>query len=143
MLEVGCDHGPGGDSDKGLSEEETRTHFGAWCIVSSPLTLSMDVNNDTIMDSVWDLISNKEAIAVNQAWYGHPGGPYSASDTNVTLNDGSVVPSLQVKSYKSCSDDRTRHDFRTSTCILGALLVCAVCYVSSDTSETFLRRKHP
>ena len=42
MLEVGCQHGPGGKSDPGLNVAETRTHFGAWAIVSSPLTLSHD-----------------------------------------------------------------------------------------------------
>jgi len=37
MLEVGCAHGPGGQGDPGLSAVETRTHFGAWCIVCAPL----------------------------------------------------------------------------------------------------------
>jgi hypothetical protein len=37
MLEVGCEDGPGGSLDPGLSFVEARTHFGAWCIVSSPL----------------------------------------------------------------------------------------------------------
>jgi alpha-galactosidase len=45
MLEVGCAAGPGGSSDSGLSLGEARSHFGAWAIVSSPLTLSHDVNN--------------------------------------------------------------------------------------------------
>lgn len=40
MLEVGCAHGPGGPSDPGLSFQEARSHFAAWCIVSSPLILS-------------------------------------------------------------------------------------------------------
>jgi len=70
MLEVGCQHGPGGASDPGLTLAETRTHFAAWAIISAPLTLSHDVNNDTIMDQVWPLISNREIIAVNQAWAG-------------------------------------------------------------------------
>jgi len=38
---------------------EARSHFSAWAIVSSPLTLSLDVNNDTVMDAVWEIISNK------------------------------------------------------------------------------------
>merc|ERR1712159_41979 len=25
------------------------------------------------MDSMWSIISNREAIAINQAWFGHPG----------------------------------------------------------------------
>jgi hypothetical protein len=52
MLQVGCAHGPGGKDDPGLSMAETRTHFGAWAIVSSPLTLSHDVNNDTVSDAI-------------------------------------------------------------------------------------------
>ena len=50
-----------------------RTHFGLWCIVSSPLVLSFDVANETTLDRVWPIISNADAIAVNQAWAGHPG----------------------------------------------------------------------
>lgn len=49
---MGCLHGPHGNNDPGLSPEETRSHFGGWSIVSSPLTLSHDVNNDTTMDAV-------------------------------------------------------------------------------------------
>ena len=52
---------------------EDRTHFGAWCIVSSPLILGHDVNNEAAVNEIWPIISNKEAIAVNQAWAGHPG----------------------------------------------------------------------
>jgi hypothetical protein len=59
--QVGCAH-----DAAGLNEQETRSHFGAWCIVSSPLTLSMDVNNDTIMDAAWPVVANSEAIAINQ-----------------------------------------------------------------------------
>ena len=115
MLEVGCKHGPGGDSDPGLSFAEARTHFGgliwwqdiqwifldyiidciriyctfrnnfliffcpvylghiAWCIVSSPLILSHDTTNATVTDEIWPIISNTEAIAVNQAWAGDSG----------------------------------------------------------------------
>ena len=65
MLEVGCFSTPF-SGDKGLTVAETRSHFGSWAIVSSPLTLSHDVNNDTVQDAVWPLISNKEVLAVNQ-----------------------------------------------------------------------------
>lgn len=87
MLEVGCAHGPGGPSDPGLTPAETRSHFGAWCIVSSPLTLSHDVNNDTIMDAIWPVIANPEAIAVNQAWDGNSGQPFAQSETMIKLSD--------------------------------------------------------
>jgi alpha-galactosidase len=91
MLEVGCQHGPGGSGDPGLSMEETRTHFGAWAIVSSPLTLSHDVNNDTIMDQVWDVISNKEAIEVSQTYAGFSGGVFKESSEMVKLDDVSYA----------------------------------------------------
>jgi alpha-galactosidase len=50
-----------------------RAHFGAWCIVSSPLYLGFDLFDQTIMDAVLDVVGNREAIAVNQRWAGHPG----------------------------------------------------------------------
>merc|ERR1719502_1688617 len=85
MLEVGCQHGPGGRGDPGLNLAETRTHFGAWVIVSSPLTLSHDVNNDTIMDQIWPIISNKEVIAVSQTYAGFSGGVFKKSETALEL----------------------------------------------------------
>jgi len=86
MLEVGCQHGPGGASDPGLTIAETRTHFGAWVIVSSPLTLSHDVNSDTIMDQIWRIITNTEVLAVSQSYAGFSGGPFKSSDSQVVLD---------------------------------------------------------
>ena len=79
MLEVGCQHGPGGPSDPGLSLTEARTHFNAWCIVSSPLILSHDMTNDTVSDSVWPIITNTEALAVSKAWAGMSGTVFKDS----------------------------------------------------------------
>jgi len=87
MLEVGCKHGPGGESDKGLTPTETKAHFAAWAIISSPLTLSHDVNDPNITDQIWDVITNKEAIAVNQAWAGHSGSPFKQSDEIIILDE--------------------------------------------------------
>lgn len=42
-------------------------------MVSSPLILGLDITDSALVDSVWPIVSNKEAIAVNQAWAGHPG----------------------------------------------------------------------
>jgi alpha-galactosidase len=102
MLEVGCAHDAGG-----LNKVEAQTHFSAWAIVSSPLTLSHDVNNDTIMDAIWPVISNKEVIAVNQEWAGHSGSPFKKADTNVTLDnyyyrlDGMLKPHIhEVPSWQ-------------------------------------------
>jgi hypothetical protein len=91
MLEVGCDHGPGGEDDPGLSYVEARTHFGAWCIVSSPLILSHDTNNDTITDEIWPIISNTEAIAINQAWAGDSGTIFASSRRVIAINPPAAV----------------------------------------------------
>jgi alpha-galactosidase len=96
MLEVGCQHGPGGAGDPGLTVEETRAHFGAWCIVSSPLILSHDLRNATIMDAVWPVIANKEALAVNQAWDGFSGSVFMAAQEQVFFKGSAgAVPAWQ------------------------------------------------
>lgn len=62
----------------------TRTHFAAFCIVSSPLVLSIRLT-DANLAPILDIIGNKRAIAINQAWAGHPGtlirslGPVAAA----------------------------------------------------------------
>ena len=54
MLEVG----------RGLTDEEDKTHFGMWCIMSSPLLIGCDMND--IKGNALDLMQNKELIALNQ-----------------------------------------------------------------------------
>ena len=74
MLQVGrlgCD-----STTSGCSRPDfiawTRTHFAAYCIVSSPLVLSI-FPSDEVLSPILDIIGNKQAMAVNQAWAGHPG----------------------------------------------------------------------
>jgi hypothetical protein len=40
-----------------LAVTESRTHFGAWCIVSAPLILGLDVTDSARLSSVWDIIT--------------------------------------------------------------------------------------
>lgn len=54
MLEIG----------RGLKQEEEETHFGMWCIMSSPLMIGCDLTS--IPESSLKLIKNKELIALNQ-----------------------------------------------------------------------------
>lgn len=54
MLEVG----------RGLSAEEDKTHFGMWCIMSSPLLIGCDMT--TISAETLALMTNPELIAINQ-----------------------------------------------------------------------------
>ena len=52
---------------------ESRSHFGAWAVVSAPLILGLNVSDKARLDAVWPILSNKEAIDINQLWSGHPG----------------------------------------------------------------------
>ena len=37
------------------------------------MTLSFDLTNATLMDELWPVITNPEALVVSQSWHGHPG----------------------------------------------------------------------
>jgi hypothetical protein len=102
VLEVGCAAGPGGRSDSGLTIAETRTHFGGWAIVSSPLTLSHDVNNNTLTDFIWPVIANPEAIAVNQDYFGFSGTSFKSAD-------GPVAPGALTLAVPCDATDATQH----------------------------------
>lgn len=54
MLEIG----------RGMSSVEEETHFGMWCIMSSPLLIGCDLT--TISVSSMNLLKNTELIALNQ-----------------------------------------------------------------------------
>eukprot|EP00322_Chrysochromulina_rotalis_P014404 CAMPEP_0115844618 /NCGR_PEP_ID=MMETSP0287-20121206/8921_1 /TAXON_ID=412157 /ORGANISM="Chrysochromulina rotalis, Strain UIO044" /LENGTH=438 /DNA_ID=CAMNT_0003298349 /DNA_START=63 /DNA_END=1379 /DNA_ORIENTATION=+ len=84
MLEVGVLSSPFA-LDVGLTMAETRAHFGSWTIVSSPLTLSHDPTNQTVMDAIWPIISNKEVLAVSQSYAGHSGSPFKQAEHTVRL----------------------------------------------------------
>lgn len=54
MLEVG----------RGMTDEEDRTHFGMWCMMSSPLLIGCDMHD--IKGDALELMQNKELIALDQ-----------------------------------------------------------------------------
>ena len=53
MLEIG----------RGLTPDEEKTHFGMWCIMSSPLLIGCDLT--TLSSSSLKLLKNTELIAIN------------------------------------------------------------------------------
>ena len=69
---------------------------------------------DELLDPILTVIGNTEAIAINQAWAGHPGGlvqsiysppqPYSPS--------GVTVPSSCLTSTRACCLFLTRHHYQ-------------------------------
>jgi len=109
MLEVGVYDGKGlpqkasknNEHDPGLSREEMRTNYAAWAIVSSPLILSTDINNETIMDIIWPIIANREAIAINQAWAGHSGSVFKKSGINIELD---AVNYAKLQKYRKVAN---------------------------------------
>lgn len=54
MLEIG----------RGLTRDEEETHFGMWCIMSSPLLIGCDLA--TVPEASLELLTNDELIALNQ-----------------------------------------------------------------------------
>ena len=69
MLEVGQYKGAlksafGGHGDVGLTEAEETTHFGMWCILSSPLVLGNDVR--VIPPTTLRLVTNPYLLHMNQ-----------------------------------------------------------------------------
>ena len=55
MLEVG---------NGGMTVTEYTTHFSLWCIAKAPLLIGCDVR--TVQQEYIDILSNADAIAVNQ-----------------------------------------------------------------------------
>jgi hypothetical protein len=62
-----------------LTYDEALAHFNAWAVLSSPLILGLDLTNTSEYDMWWPIISNTEAIAINQAWAGEAGHLVAAS----------------------------------------------------------------
>ena len=62
------------------SDAEDRTHFSAWCIVSSPLVLGHNISDQGQTSKIWPIITNEQAINVNQKFAGHPGGLVTSSN---------------------------------------------------------------
>ena len=83
MLEVGITLAQ--NMPRTLNLVEARTHFALWCVVSSPLILGFDPANTTNLDSVWPIITNREAIAIDQDYAGYSGTRFFESQTLVPM----------------------------------------------------------
>jgi len=68
------------------SLQQVRSQFSAFAIMSAPLVLSFDILDDSKLLPIFDILTNEEAIEVNQRWAGSPGrllqkwSPHLASD---------------------------------------------------------------
>lgn len=50
----------------GLNDVMCKTHFTMWCMMNAPLMLGMDLRRVKKGDHLWNIIANKELIALNQ-----------------------------------------------------------------------------
>ncbi|MGN0401851.1 MAG: glycoside hydrolase family 27 protein [Acetatifactor sp.] len=50
----------------GLTETMYRTHMAMWCMMNSPLMLGLDLRRVKKGDALWQIIANRELIALNQ-----------------------------------------------------------------------------
>jgi alpha-galactosidase len=69
MMEVG----------NGMSVNEDRAHFSMWCMLAAPLIAGNDLGN--MSKETIEILTNKEAIAVNQDSLGVQGFKYLAKDS--------------------------------------------------------------
>lgn len=80
MLEVG----------NGMKEGEDRAHFSMWCMLAAPLIAGNDIR--TMSEATKQILTNKNAIAINQDALGIQGLRYASKDSLQTwfkpLNDG-------------------------------------------------------
>jgi alpha-galactosidase len=77
MLEIGH-----GDFDA-AHLTEARSHFTMWTIMASPLLLGYDLRQPA--PALFDIVSNPEAIAINQDAAGNQGVPYRSGDAVVVV----------------------------------------------------------
>ena len=63
----------------GMSVNEDRAHFSMWCMLAAPLIAGNDLVN--MKPETREILTNKEAIAINQDSLGVQGFKYSAQDS--------------------------------------------------------------
>jgi len=86
----------------------TKTHFAAFCIVSSPLVLSIHPSDENL-EPILDIIGNKMAMSINQAWAGHPGTlvrelPPTAASSYTSLGGNTVTTFTLAKAEQAGLD---------------------------------------
>ena len=51
---------------KGLTDTMNKTHMAMWCMMNAPLMLGLDLRRVQKGDEIWQIIANRELIALNQ-----------------------------------------------------------------------------
>ena len=110
-------------------------------IISAPLYLSFDLRDEAKMDRVWPIVTNEEAISINQQYAGHPGRlvrawtptptptptPTNQTQTSHTLNTPlSFVVTADLHSCQTgwSYDTATKHIMRNGAGDVGSSSSC-------------------
>ncbi|KAK8651467.1 hypothetical protein V6N13_141068 [Hibiscus sabdariffa] len=97
MLEVG---------NGGMTYEEYRSHFSIWALMKAPLLIGCDVRN--MSAETFEIISNKEIIAVNQGSLGVQGRKVAGEDSCLQVWAGPLSGNrLVVALWNRCSKAAT------------------------------------
>ena len=91
-----------------LTVTEAQTHFGAWAIVSSPLTLGFNLTDMAVMGAHLPTIANRDALAVNQDYAGFSGSRFEqTAEDLVEFNACGWSHSYLNRTNASCAWPRT------------------------------------
>ncbi|MFI7385404.1 NPCBM/NEW2 domain-containing protein [Streptomyces sp. NPDC049813] len=116
MLEVG---------NGGMTETEYRTHFSMWSIMASPLLIGTDLR--TASDATYDILANRDVIAVDQ-------DPLGKQGSVVASEGGGWVVSKEMKdgSRAVALFNETGSSRRVATTARAVGLPAAPAYVARD-----------
>ena len=100
--------GPGGWNDPdmlevgngGMSDVEYRTHFSLWAISKAPLIIGCDLTK--MSNETFNILSNKEVIAINQDKLGEQG--HKIKITNLTKNNSDEKIMESFLSLTECNN---------------------------------------
>lgn len=111
--------------DRGLTMEQERTHFGMWCIMSSPLMIGC--NMKTIKDESLAVIKNEELIALNQDPLGMQARVVAYSGKGIVLAKPlqDKRGGIRAVAFYNPSDEETtmKVDFNKDLCLDGEVTV--------------------
>jgi len=135
-----------------------RAHFGAWCVVSAPLILGLELT-DAKLDPILDIIGNKKALSVNQvhqdpacccasltvvipavhagatraqAWAGHPGSLVRTLPPAPTPTPPPPAPGSYATGVKCDATDVTQQKWSISGGLIKHLDLCLDSKVSNE-----------
>lgn len=126
-----CGSGPG------MTQDEYRTQFALWCMWSSPMALSFDPRKGTLTDDDYDMITNKEMIAINQDRMGQQADLIS-EDNNLVIfakdcENGDIA--LSVTNMASSSQTATFNFSEIPHLDAAATYTCRDIWEKKDLAE--------